>query len=107
MREIGINYQKKFFDDKATIKAKAQFFEYGRKCNTRDVFLDYIWSVVFAASIPGNYSFSQLHSYSYSIIALQELKAGQLFLYMFIGIPPVYLLKQLVLQTMARSISPL
>ena len=58
-------------DDKLQAKAKAQFFEYGRKCNTRDVFLDYIWSVVFAASM--GYSFSQLHSYSYSIIALQEL----------------------------------
>lgn len=35
------------------------------------IFADYIWNVVFAASM--GYSFSQLHSYSYSIIALQEL----------------------------------
>lgn len=52
-------------------EAKQQFFEYGRKIGTREVFLDYIWNVVFAASM--GYSFSQLHSYSYSIIALQEL----------------------------------
>lgn len=58
-------------DDKLQAEAKAQFFEYGRKLGTREVFLDYIWNVVFAASM--GYSFSQLHSYSYSIIALQEL----------------------------------
>ena len=52
-------------------EAKQQFFEYGRKIGTREVFLDYIWNIVFAASM--GYSFSQLHSYSYSIIALQEL----------------------------------
>lgn len=58
-------------DDKLQAEAKAQFFEYGHKLGTREVFLDYIWNVVFAASM--GYSFSQLHSYSYSIIALQEL----------------------------------
>lgn len=58
-------------DEKLQAEAKAQFFEYGRKLGTREVFLDYIWNVVFAASM--GYSFSQLHSYSYSIIALQEL----------------------------------
>lgn len=58
-------------DDKLQAEAKEQFFEYGRKLGTREVFLDYIWNVVFAASM--GYSFSQLHSYSYSIIALQEL----------------------------------
>lgn len=58
-------------DDKLQAEAKTQFFEYGHKLGTREVFLDYIWNVVFAASM--GYSFSQLHSYSYSIIALQEL----------------------------------
>lgn len=58
-------------DEKLQAEAKAQFFEYGHKLGTREVFLDYIWNVVFAASM--GYSFSQLHSYSYSIIALQEL----------------------------------
>lgn len=58
-------------DEKLQAEAKKQFFEYGEKCGTRYVFLDYIWNVVFAASL--GYSFSQLHSYSYSIIALQEL----------------------------------
>lgn len=32
-------------------EAKAQFFEYGEKLGTRPVFLDYIWNVVFAASM--------------------------------------------------------
>lgn len=58
-------------DEKLQAEAKKQFFEYGHKLGTREVFLDYIWNVVFAASF--GYSFSQLHSYSYSIIALQEL----------------------------------
>ena len=58
-------------DPKLQAEAKAQFFEYGRKLGTREVFLDYVWNIVFGASM--GYSFSQLHSYSYSIIALQEL----------------------------------
>ena len=58
-------------DVKLQEEAKNQFFEYGEKLGTRYVFLDYIWNVVFAASF--GYSFSQLHSYVYSIIALQEL----------------------------------
>lgn len=58
-------------DEKLQAEAKAQFFEYGRKLGTREIFLDYVWNVVFGASM--GYSFSQLHSYSYSIIALQEL----------------------------------
>lgn len=52
-------------------QARKQFFEYGQKLGTREVFLDYVWNVVFSPSF--GYSFSQLHSYSYSIIALQEL----------------------------------
>lgn len=58
-------------DEKLQVEAKAMFFKYGKELGTREVFLDYIWNVVFAASM--GYSFSQLHSYSYSIIALQEL----------------------------------
>lgn len=58
-------------DAKLQAMAKEQFFEYGRKLGTREVFLDYVWNVVFSPSF--GYSFSQLHSYSYSIIALQEL----------------------------------
>lgn len=58
-------------DAKLQEEARQQFYEYGEKLGTRQVFLDYIWNVVFAAS--RGYSFSQLHSYVYSIIALQEL----------------------------------
>ena len=58
-------------DAKLQEEARQQFYEHGKKLGTRQVFLDYIWNVVFAASM--GYSFSQLHSYVYSIIALQEL----------------------------------
>ena len=58
-------------DERLQAEAKAQFFEYGQKLGTRDVFLDYVWNVVFGSSF--GYSFSQIHSYAYSIIALQEL----------------------------------
>mgnify|MGYP003289622655 CR=1 FL=1 len=58
-------------DNKLQEEAKALFFECCKRQGTRDIFADYIWNVVFAPSM--GYSFSQLHSYSYSIIALQEL----------------------------------
>lgn len=58
-------------DPKLQEEARQQFYEHGQRLGTRQVFLDYIWNVVFAASM--GYSFSQLHSYVYSIIALQEL----------------------------------
>ena len=58
-------------DDKLQAEAKALFFDCCKRQGTREIFADYIWNVVFAASM--GYSFSQLHSYSYSIIALQEL----------------------------------
>ena len=58
-------------DDKLQAEAKAQFFEWGKKQNTRDVFLHYVWDELFSASM--GYSFSSIHSYAYSIIALQEL----------------------------------
>ena len=38
-------------DEKLQAEAKQQFFEYGRKIGTREVFLDYIWNVVFAPSM--------------------------------------------------------
>lgn len=58
-------------DPKLQEEARQQFYEHGQKLGTRQVFLDYIWNVVFATNM--GYSFSQLHSYVYSIIALQEL----------------------------------
>lgn len=58
-------------DEKLQAEAKELFFSYCERQGTRPIFADYIWNVVFAASM--GYSFSQLHSYSYSIIALQEL----------------------------------
>ena len=38
-------------DEKLQTEAKQQFFEYGQKIGTKEVFLDYIWNVVFAASM--------------------------------------------------------
>ena len=58
-------------DEKLQAEAKQLFFDCCKHQGTREIFADYIWNVVFAASM--GYSFSQLHSYSYSIIALQEL----------------------------------
>lgn len=58
-------------DEKLQAEAKKLFFDCCERQGTREIFADYIWNVVFAASM--GYSFSQLHSYSYSIIALQEL----------------------------------
>lgn len=57
--------------EKLQAEAKDQFFEWGEKQGTREVFLKYVWDVLFAAS--RGYSFSSIHSYAYSIIALQEL----------------------------------
>lgn len=68
-------------DKKLQAEAKDLFFKYCKERGTRDIFADYIWNVVFAASM--GYSFSQLHSYSYSIIALQELNLNYFY-------PPVY-----------------
>ncbi len=58
-------------NEKLQAESKAQFFEWGKKRGTRDVFLKYIWEELFSASL--GYSFSSIHSYAYSIIALQEL----------------------------------
>ena len=38
-------------DERLQAEAKAQFFEYGQKLGTREVFLDYVWNVVFGASM--------------------------------------------------------
>ena len=62
-------------------ETKELFFKSCKDIGTRDIFADYIWNVVFAMSF--GYSFSQLHSYSYSIIALQQLNLNYFY-------PPVY-----------------
>lgn len=57
------------------------FYNSCKLMGTRDVFAKYVWEEVFAKSF--GYSFSQLHSYSYSVIALQELQLNYYY-------PPVY-----------------
>jgi DNA polymerase-3 subunit alpha len=52
-------------------ETKKLFFNSCLQQGTREIFANYVWNVVFAMSF--GYSFSQLHSYSYSVIALQEL----------------------------------
>ena len=52
-------------------ETKTLFFESCKEQGTRDIFAKYIWEEEFGMSF--GYSFSQLHSYSYSVIALQEL----------------------------------
>ena len=58
-------------DPKVREEIKSLFYEQGLKIGTRKIFLDYIWNEVFGKSF--GYSFSSIHSLSYSIIALQEL----------------------------------
>jgi DNA polymerase-3 subunit alpha len=38
-------------DPQLQAAAKEQFYEYGRKLGTREVFLDYIWNVLFSMSM--------------------------------------------------------
>lgn len=68
-------------DATAREKSRKQFYEKGLEQGTRQEFLDYIWNDVFSKSF--GYSFSQIHSYSYSIIALQEINLNYFY-------PPVY-----------------
>jgi DNA polymerase-3 subunit alpha len=52
-------------------EAKKMFFEKGRSIGTRDILLQYVWDEVFSKSF--GYSFSSIHSYEYSVIAVQEM----------------------------------
>lgn len=52
-------------------ETKQMFYEKGKEVGTREVFLQYVWEVVFAKSF--GYSFSYPHAYGYSVIALQEM----------------------------------
>ncbi|MBQ0112555.1 MAG: DNA polymerase III subunit alpha [Bacteroidales bacterium] len=52
-------------------ETKELFYNSCKEQGTRDIFAKYIWEEEFGMSF--GYSFSQLHSYSYSVIALQEL----------------------------------
>lgn len=52
-------------------ETKKLFFESCKNQGTSEILAKYIWEEQFGMSF--GYSFSQLHSYSYSVIALQEL----------------------------------
>ena len=52
-------------------ETKELFFDSCKNAGTSEAMDNYIWNEEFAMSF--GYSFSQLHSYSYSVIALQEL----------------------------------
>jgi len=55
-----------------TLRETSQmFFEKGQEVGTREVFLKYVWEVVFSKSF--GYSFSFPHAYGYTIVALQEM----------------------------------
>lgn len=53
------------------LRTRQMFYEKGKEVGTREIFLQYVWEVVFAKSF--GYSFSYPHSYGYTIIALQEM----------------------------------
>ena len=52
-------------------KIKKMFFDKGIKVGSREPFLQYIWDFLFAPSM--GYSFSVLHTVSYSVIAVQQM----------------------------------
>jgi DNA polymerase-3 subunit alpha len=52
-------------------EAKKIFYNKGKEAQTREIFLQYVWEEVFAKSF--GYSFSSIHSYGYTIIAVQEM----------------------------------
>lgn len=53
------------------IEAKKMFYEKGLKSGARKILLEYVWEEIFSKSF--GYSFSSIHSYGYTIIALQEM----------------------------------
>jgi len=52
-------------------KAKKLFFEWGKKSNTPQILLDYIWNEQIAMQL--GYSFSILHAVAYTMILIQQL----------------------------------
>lgn len=64
-------------DETARNKSKEEFYKWGAERGTRKVFLDYVWNEVFGKSF--GYSFSSIHSYSYSVIALQEINLNHFY----------------------------
>ena len=51
---------------------RQEFLRRGKEIGTREVMLDYVWNVQFATQF--GYSFSQLHTDGYSLIAVQQLE---------------------------------
>jgi DNA polymerase-3 subunit alpha len=68
-------------DAKVLEETRILFYDSCEEMGTRKELADYVWNVLFAMSF--GYSFSQLHSYAYSVIALQELNLNYFY-------PPVY-----------------
>ena len=52
-------------------ETKIMFYDQGKAVGTREIFLQYVWEVVFAKSF--GYSFSFPHAYGYTLVALQEM----------------------------------
>ena len=51
---------------------RLEFIRRGKEIGTREIMLDYVWNVQFATQF--GYSFSQLHTDGYSLIAVQQLE---------------------------------
>ena len=51
---------------------RQEFIRRGKAIGTREIMLDYVWNVQFATQF--GYSFSQLHTDGYSLIAVQQLE---------------------------------
>lgn len=68
-------------DEDILEETRIMFFEHCIKQNTREIFAKYVWYELFGMSF--GYSFSNLHSYAYSVIGLQELNVNYFY-------PPVF-----------------
>lgn len=58
-------------------ETEERLYTYGAKLGVRKVFLDYLWNVQF--EMQKAYAFSEIHSYEYSIIALQEMNLNHFY----------------------------
>jgi len=58
-------------------ETEERLYSYGEKLGVRKVFTDYLWNVQF--EMQKAYAFSEIHSYEYSIIALQELNLNRFY----------------------------
>lgn len=58
-------------------ETEERLYKYGEKLGVRKILTDYLWNVQF--EMQKAYAFSEIHSYEYSIIALQEMNLNHFY----------------------------